>query len=534
MITTILADNEVWVCKLITTMVNWEELGFSIIATAHNGAELYSLVKEKNPDLIITDIQMSGMTGLEVLEKLHNENINTPSIIISGYDDFNYAKKAIDLNVFTYLLKPLDEPTLTKALREFRNSISKTEAGGPEIDALKQQFQAMSQHYLHIYLKNLLNGETNILSVAETNSRFNTNFHDGSYCFLLLALDSKIRGQAAETKSFMYVTDAILSALKPLVYEQEYLKLKNFWAIFINYNPDNQELIFETLNKLIAITPTSNPSLVLSSHITLGIGNVCPDLSNLRISYASALNAVHARLTLGTDRLISLNGDIGRVSASLSLSTKNMISTYMNSYSTNTTADALATMILDNYKQGMSPNALYDLVHSALTLAVTSLPIEIHDSYEASNDGAKIIELLESLEHCSNVVELKKESILLLEKLRALNSALKNESSAIYKLKTYISENLDKDISLNDLAQLVNYNPNYLSDYFKKETGENVNKYIMHLRIEKAKHLLSDPKVKCKDVAINVGYKDLNYFTRIFKTAIGITPKEYQKIFARK
>lgn len=532
MITTILADNEVWICKLIASMVNWEDLGFSIIATAHNGAELYSLVKENNPDLIITDIQMSGMTGLEVLEKLHSENIKPSSIIISGYDDFNYAKKAIDLNVFTYLLKPLDEATLTKALTDFRNSKDKTDR--PEITAIKQQFQAMSQHYFHVYLKNLLYGESNILSTEDINNRFNMNFHNGNYCFLLLALDSKLRDQLPEQKSFMYVTEAIMSALKSLVYEQEYLKLKNYWAIFINYNPDNEVLILETLNKLISITPTSSPSLVLSSHITLGIGHICPDLSNVRISYISALNAIHARLTLGMDRIISLDSNTGHISASLSLNTKNMIATYINSYSICITSDSLADMILENYKEGMSPNALFDLVHSALTLAVTSLPIEIHDSYESENNGEKIIGLLDSLEYCSNITELNKKIISLLEELRSLNSTLKNENSAIFKLKKYISENLDKDISLNDLATLVNYNPNYLSDYFKKETGENVNKYIMRLRIEKAKSLLSDPRIKCKEVAVKVGYKDLNYFTRIFKNAIGITPKEYQKIFAEK
>ena len=125
MIKVIIADDEPRICKLIEKLINWEELEMEVIKVASNGVETLEYIKEFNPDIVITDIRMPGYDGLEIIERTRKFNLDTEFIIISGYSEFEYAKKAINYKVNGYLLKPINKEELENALIEVKDNILK-------------------------------------------------------------------------------------------------------------------------------------------------------------------------------------------------------------------------------------------------------------------------------------------------------------------------------------------------------------------------------------------------------------------------
>jgi len=145
MIKMVVIDDEEWVCRLIRNLIPADELGISIVGEESNGLDGLKLCRRLKPDIVLTDIRMPGIDGLELTERLYHECPNTKVIIISGYDDFSYAQRALKFGAFDYILKPIDEEELTKVLIRFKNQFHKQSESRQRINKLKSELEKVQQ-----------------------------------------------------------------------------------------------------------------------------------------------------------------------------------------------------------------------------------------------------------------------------------------------------------------------------------------------------------------------------------------------------
>ena len=526
MIKTIIADNEKWVCQLVSDLVDWNALGFSVIGLAYDGAQLLEMIEIYSPDLIITDLRMPGLTGLEVVDEIKKRNLPTGVIIISGYSDFEYAKKAIDLGVFSYLLKPLEQEDLEKTLLNYKNSKSANQENSSEIASLQDKLYSSMASHFDLYIRGLIKGESVPMPIEAINATFNHTFSDGKFRLIAVSVTPLSTGTEYIDKIFGYIHEAFYSAFRPACFDIFSFDKAPHLFFGINYPATSEKLMCSLIEDLLFECINSIP--YVSSHsVTIGVGSCCSSLDELSTSYNHAINAIHARLVLGMRKTIY--GELlPQPAAFFSKELSNKIFAYLSSHIFDKSPEDFTLELMQPYLNSPSPYAPVVGFQTIYDAAMNSVIKPVLDKYHTLHTYQEDMIRMELLATTNELCALLASILFTLKKH---NSFMNEKQNIIDVIKTYISDNLDKELSLSDLAEITHFNPNYLCELFKKETGENLVKYITFKRIETAKILLGDVTLKCSEIALKVGYNDVNYFNRVFKNQLGLTPKQYRKMF---
>jgi|GEM_PF-6199687 len=213
MIRVIIADDEIRVCKLIIKLIDWDKLGMLIVGTASNGIEALELIEKENPDIVITDIRMPGYDGLEMIEKAKMLNNDLEFIIISGYGQFEYAKKGIDFGVKDYLLKPINKDDLLKALIKVGEHVQKKKG---QIN-LEKEYELIIKNgadkIREAFLNNLIFFNTESFkeyTLSEVNENYHFNFQEGIFSIVALKIDYLDKGSESRTISMINIVSYFL------------------------------------------------------------------------------------------------------------------------------------------------------------------------------------------------------------------------------------------------------------------------------------------------------------------------------------
>ena len=191
MLKVLIADDETLVCELIKMSIDWGALGLEVSGTAYNGLEALEMALKIKPDIVITDVRMAGLDGLSLIEGIRNARLDCRFIIISGYPDFSYAQKALKLSVFEYILKPIDEVTLTEALIRLRNKIQLDGEASSQISAYKSQLD----HNLELMRSRFLTEQLSLsrpfdMPLKEINETYQFQFQYAVYAAMVVKVDS--------------------------------------------------------------------------------------------------------------------------------------------------------------------------------------------------------------------------------------------------------------------------------------------------------------------------------------------------------
>lgn len=529
MINVIIADNEVWVCKLIADLVDWKSLGFEIIGTAYDGARLIQMIDTFRPDLIITDIQMPGATGIEVINYIKKQKLNTQVIIISGYSDFEYTSAAINAGVTDYLLKPVESEALTNTLIKYREEKISRDQMKQNFTLLTNQLSQSRKQHFNLYLQTFLNSKkTDISSLESINARFGTSFSPGMFRILLVCLDPHLtRNEKEYSEISETISDFCAKTFLTACYETIRANMSIYLLCLLNYNKENENLIVSLCRDFFNNCSMSVP-YISKYDLTLAIGIATDNFSNIPLSYCSALDAAHSRVTLGPNQLI-WGENYSDTNYLLSPKTRDSINAFVNCYSEIGLTELLENIFRQSADSDKAPFLPYNLAGAAVSTALNSVSDEVKAAYYTKHPE---LSLLTILEHCRNIDELKEFVFETVSGLREQQASFGGANrDVITSIKTYVNDHFSENIKLSDIAAYVNFNASYLSELFKNETGENFSKYLMSIRIDRAKNYLRNGKYNYKDVPSMVGYNDNRHFNRIFKDIVGITPKQYQKLF---
>lgn len=489
----LVADDEFFARKAIVQMIHdWDES--VIVLEAEDGNAALSMIEENTPDLVLTDIRMPGMDGIQLAAHLRNHHPSTLVIIISGYDDFTYAREAIRYKVENYLLKPIDRQELN-----------------PLLDQLKLQIEELQEVSLELALSSCLYGET-----------------DKSLSFLEAALDNR----NYQTIIFLHPPSRLRECI---AIAKEVFLNHHHNAVFLSDKFQPQLLIAwihtearpnqESLGGLGTICDRINrrwKELTGESCPAIGFSSTRNNLQQMNSSLKEAKLATLQSLIHGQGKAIAME-DIGtnyHYNAELIREWTGAFTRRATHYQAEEMSDMIRFWLVDAASKQFSIYMVQDWLAATVNI-INTLIGQVHQ--ETSSFYIEQPNLFEF----STVRDAGEELILKLNTITEQLKRSETKEDIVQDIKQYVEIHYKNRIVLEDLAKQRYYvDPSYLSRLFKRKCGMGFMQYLLSVRMEKAKKLLenSHPPLPVADVASEVGFNDYSYFIQMYKKFYGATP----------
>ena len=526
-----LVEDEIVMREGIKNHIDWEKEGFEFVGEASDGELAFPMIQNKKPDILITDIKMPFMDGLELSRLVKKENPDIKIVILSGFDEFQFAKQAIEVGVTDYILKPVTSAQLLEKLHRIADGILEEKKRGTESDFIDHE-ESLHSEQRRLFRK-LVEGRASMSDILEQGQRLKMDLIAESYEIVLFQMRPKHMEQDLVE---MYSEQMVRAygEIREYVDDQDdiqmYEQLGEVLAfLLLSKSRDQIESLQESLlNKIKQICEKNQDMLYF-----VGVGNPKNHIREIWYSYEQA-SSVFSHRFMETNSCvyyfnqeredeIDLSGmDVGKLDRRvlknfLSTGDKNELDSFLNEYFQSLGEANLKSTFFRQY------------IVTDVYFTVVSLLEDMYASKEQAveicgtmKDGAKSLgNLDETREYVRNlltgVIDARERM------------ARQKYGHMIQEAKEYILANYnDEEMSLNKVAAYVNVSPNHFSTVFRQEAGVNFIEYLTEVRLEHAKEMLRSTSRKTSEIGYEVGYKDPHYFSSLFKKVEGMTPKEYR------
>lgn len=510
----------------------WEKYGLSICGDAANGKQGLELAKSLNPDIIITDIRMPIMDGLEFAEKILDINPEAKIIILSGYDDFSYAKKAIHLGVYDYLLKPIDADELLKCICRLRDEILENEE--------KQRYLEKKDILLKTYETELFDRTIEKImrptfpeqkeQVMQELSALGVVLTASAYKVVLLVLENFLLLTRNDSKTEkLHLTEKVQNVVKD-VFRNGYEEVQCFvnsssqFVILLGYESISKLYMEDCYQKLINRVKTDVGFLC-----TISCGLEKDSSDEIYLSYQEAVSALRRHTSRIENNVFQYTGDsILDGSGFLEIQEEErLLINDIQKYDTGGMQAYIDTI----FQKAVEEQEPYEKVNSTcvrLATAVFSVLDEM--GLYLQNESYTYRNTLMAIQQYHSVTHLKQFMTSFMQEVSECLEKVekKKYSSVVDKAVDYVRKNYRNEISVKSISVELFVTPNYFSQIFKSQMGMNFIDYLNEVRIERAKELLKDGRLKIYEVAEQSGYQNYKYFNTVFKKYTGYSPKEYR------
>lgn len=502
----LLIDDEPAIREGLKTIIDWSRYGYEICGEAVNGRDGLAKIHQLQPDLIIVDIKMPGIDGLELLQELRQADIKIQAIILTGYSEFVYAQKAANLGVIAYILKPIDENDLILNLKKASQEIS-----------AKNKTQELVSATVSLATDKIIEDlcwnapEPEVLTQALSITDLHLPWRMYRVC-LVSGVGQSGGWQEPIRKVLAGYSHDVGYALKSIT--EVVLLLKDAAA-------EAPQEVLESISRDVKNYAGFYPLIAAGQEVS--------ELGQLWLSYRQSQNLLNQKFIKNSGILIINADEINEVFVSNHQTTgpKNelvdrlcMAIDFNNKEVIN---DLLATIRNGFITRNSSPEKIKaSYLHLYLTVVAGIYPDDKLKREPIWSDQT----ILDELYRCNTLTELHQY---IQNKLNLLSDYLiqTRPDGVIRKILDYVHRNYHQDLKLETLAQLFNYNQVYLGKLFKNHTGEHFHTYLDRIRLEKAKLLLKEG-MKVGEVARKVGYSDIDYLNTKFKKYYGIGPSAYK------
>lgn len=524
----LIVDDEEEVRKGILKKIEWSSYGYEIIGEAENGKEALEIAERALPDVVLTDIKMPFMDGLELTKQLKEKLPIAKVIILTGFDQFEYAHKAISLNVIDYVLKPISSADLIEILKKTKDKLDKEIEEKRDIDQLRKHYIESLPVLKGKFLTNLIYNSMNKEDIIEKAINFNIDFNGDTWVVSNVKINYLKEDISFEEKDFL--TFSMLNIIEEIV------KKHNMGTVFINEidviiissfaGISKNTCIRELLCTMEEIVQSIQKYLKLV--ITIGVGSFCNDISLISDSYKKSVSALDYSVILGNNKVIFIEDVEPKtkdkiifdeikeqaLTSSLKVGEKNDITNAL---------DLIFDEII-NSKSSIKEYQIY-LMEVITSILKVAKRMDINLSDIISNN------IFEAMEKFSHIKDLKEWLIEICLKIKESIDKERQDSSSLLvnNALDYINKNYtDKDLSINNICSHLHISTAYFSSIFKKETKTTFVNYLTGVRMEAAKELLKTSNLKTFEIAEKVGYSEPNYFSYSFKKTFKISPSEYR------
>ena len=531
-----LVEDEMVIRRGIKNSIDWEKEGYIFCGEASDGELAYPMIIKEKPDILITDIRMPFMDGLELCKLVKKELPNIKILILSGYDEFDYAKEAIRLGVTEYLLKPISSGKLLEALNGVSESIRREKEDKDLVRKYMEEMRENTEHEKQKFFEQMIAGNLSMADALETGEKYEMNLSARMYNLLLfrftLGEENRKSGELLGEAEY-----AIEKLTERLEYVFEFQRGVEGWAFLLM--ADNEEQMSERVKEL-----SKDLEEIMKNYSTIayfgGIGQPVARLRELEESFREAERALAARFTMELNQIISVEDirmaqnvdtldDIEITSFGEIEKTRTMLEKFLN----NGAEDEIDEFV-DVYINELSEENLKSvLMRQYIIMDAYIVMMSFCEKFEGIEGEiqAQSEELKNSMKTIQTLEEIKNYIRMLLKKIIGVRDTISGRRySDIIEIakdqirKTYMSD----EISLNTISAEVGMSPSYFSSIFSKEMGKTFVEYLTEIRMDRAKELLMCSSMKTSEIGYEVGYKDPHYFSYIFKKTQNCTPKEFR------
>lgn len=524
--TVLLVDDEEEVIQVIMKKLNWEGLGFSVIGYANNGAKALEMVEEFQPDVVMTDIKMPYMDGLELCSRIKTEYPATKILLFTGFDEFEYAKEAVHLEVEEYILKPVNAVELTNVFTQMKIKLDQEISEKRNVEILQKYYMDSLPLLRANFYATLIEGKIHEEKVEKYLKDYQITFTGSFFCCLVvhtssrhvpkemnpLLLSTSVQKQVKErigekwgAKCFSYLEDTVLIA--ELGSESEISELTDECDRFCKY-----------------------AFRIIGAAVTVGIGTVCKTILDLPQSYISAREAVSYRAIYGTTKAINIREIAPREAVRIDVSGEEELANLFKMIrlgSEQKIDEAVGRYLSCISVQDKSLQQHHIDVMELVSKLYCFLVNNGMEAEELAGDMREVYTRLLELEPEALRKWLLRVSMAFRENLISARS--RSTRSFVSRAKEFVHNHYnDQELSLDSICEMLGVSNSYFSTVFKKETGHSFIGYLTEYRMEQASRMLIETDEKSYIIAKKAGYSDPNYFSYVFKRQYGVSPSKYR------
>jgi two-component system, response regulator YesN len=538
MLKLLIVEDEPSVRDGIISMIDWEKENITIMGACSDGKEAWNFILNECPDLLLTDIRMPQISGLELVERINQANLDIMTVLLSGYDDFNYAKKAIQLGVFDYILKPCQPNQIRDVIVQAQSELILKRSKDLQINQFELQFKenwkTIKAGILVKWLRTPPRKQEERLSEIE---KYRIQLMHEACIVIVLRFDSKklndLHYNVGDVELIRYAASNIMEeCMRDYFFNNMEFVIQNEDFVIIANVPElrtTRESMKATLNEL-----QKNLSHFLKVTVSIGVGAE-GTISEIHRSYQEAVEALAKRFFYGGGEIFlyttsSLDNNSSRVSSTF----QEQITDFQIKISGHIAKCNFSDFVIEVEKwlntfkaQDMSIKRIHLHTYSLVDMLIREVKagnghfVKVH--IELLEQYAEQIEYQETFEELSTLLTL------IIQKIVEFMNSQKPLHKTIEYVIALIKEKYMTNMTLKSIAEEVFISPSHLSTLFRQEMGINFLDYLHQFRIEKAKQLLKEENGKIYFIAKQVGYYDEAHFVRFFKKWTGMLPSQYKK-----
>ena len=539
----LIAEDELWLRKRLVSTIEWASYGISEVYEAEDGEEALRLAMKAEPDILITDIQMPELSGIDLMKILNESSVFPKTIVVSGYDDFEYVQKALQIGAVNYLLKPVEEEELLKTVKKCIEELEQEQRDRSMLNRQLATSQLLMEHVYEELIFENVGTNKNFIALLESLFEEETHFPAKYATIVTIQVRNQLILLDEETEADVrmihhYVEKSFRESLEKIC-KLSYSYTRGNQIVLLLFSDDQEEQFARDVQKLADIL-IEDLQKNMCFQLVLCVGSVVQSFLQLRSSYEATLVQMKEQQK-NIDK-----GNALKESASAQEQDANFEDVY---------AEYNFKSLIKEIRNGDFIQAKEEL-HQLLNLSLKRLQnanvmkmqffyINLFDKIagvclpecEVYADELAM-QCMNGIKKCSNIGS----GVMVTEVWTCLEEFVE-KLSEIYmehngnrrhwlmdQVVQYVEENYNTPLSTKDIAQRFFVNASYFSKLFHEQMGTTFSNYLISVRMEKAKVMLTQTNMKLYDIAYAVGYTNVQYFSTIFKEKEGTTPSKYRQL----
>lgn len=534
----LIAEDELWLRKRLVSTIDWSSYGISEVYEAEDGGEALEIALKEKPDIVITDIRMPELSGIDLMKKLNENSIFSKMIVVSGYDDFEYAQGALRMGAINYLLKPVDEEELLDSVKRCVEELKKEKNKETVFD---KQSAASEMLMEHIYEDLIFEtSEKRTEELLQKLSRKEIGFPFQSAAVVNMQVREHTFFVNDKVKSDMWsVYQWLRRNLQEDCYECQYLYMRGSQIVLLLFGDDPEAKFMERVENWVqlileALQKELNISLFMAA------GDVTDDFSGIHRSYEMAQKKIKEKRA-EEKRILALRNQETEQELNTRFDDvygeydfKLLIKEIRNGDSEKAQTELQAILQSSSRRLQSADMMKLQLFYMNFINRIAGACLPECEAY-ADELAMQCMTVMRELIYIGSdtiVTEmwdcLKKFVEKLVEVYQENNG--KRKHWMIDQVLQYVEENYNTALSTRDIAGCFFMNTSYFSKLFHEQMGCTFSNYLINVRVEKAKMMLTQTNMKLYDIAEAVGYTNVQYFSTIFKEKEGLTPSAFRQM----
>lgn len=516
----------------ISTQIDWKKHGITVSGTALNGDDGWSLIQSSQPDIILTDIRMPKLDGIAMTKKIKEFFPLSKVIMITGYNDFEYAQQAVKLGAFDLILKPFSLKSIEEIVLKAKQSILVEREKMLKQQQMEHQIKESLPVLRQDFFQLLLHYRSNPSSTLERLNFLQVDLKPSQIIVMILEIDHFMEDSKSMSIRDMELTLFALQSLLEETLPQQLNGIvfrENTYRFIFVFNQDDS---FSPIS--VAEKCRENVALYTKYTLSIGLGNVVEHIEDISISYEQAITALSYHFYSGGNGVFQYRDIIASSPAlfTLSYGKEQELGLAIRSGNSERTLSILND-IFSNYSSQtplLHPEYLASLCYELGHAIVRTVHERV--SSEKMYDFELQLHELRSNSKSYSALQMQVKDIGMAA-CRLIASMFQKEAAKVIDQSLhYIRSNLHLDLTIAHCAKQANFSPSYYTNLFKQETGLTFNHFVTQERMEQAKLMLMEDK-QVQDISDSLGYINRRYFSDLFKKHTGMTPTEFRQLYVQ-